>query len=238
MGTVVSNADAKALSTSIGDFLFKDRNADGIIDDQDMTFLGTALPVFTLGWNNQITVRNLKFSVFCYAPIGGKVFNFTRRKIDEPSAISGSYNNKSTQVVNYARWAYADGNPGNLDVWNVYVAEGAHPLQSRIDENNGNYNSRVSDRYVEDGTFLRLKTVSATWSVPKRVTKKWRLNTLNLTLSVQNVYTLTRYSGYDPEVGANNGQYSFNGSGMLLYGVDTGRIPSPRTITFTLDTSF
>jgi TonB-linked SusC/RagA family outer membrane protein len=238
VGTVVSNSDASALSTSIGDFLFRDRNGDGIIDDSDMTFLGTALPLFTLGWNNQLTVHQFKFSLFCYAPIGGKVFNFTRRKIDEPSAISGSYNNKSSRVVNYARWAYLDGNSGNRDVWNVVVADGANPLESRVDDNNGNYNSRVSDRYVEDGTFLRIKTLSCTYSVPKRYTKKWHLSTLNLTLSLQNLYTLTRYSGYDPEVGSNNGQYSFNGSGMLLYGVDTGRIPSPRTVTFTLDTSF
>ncbi len=238
VGTVVSNADATALYTSVGDFLFKDLNGDGIIDSNDMTFLGTALPTFTLGWNNAFTMGNWKVTLFCYASVGGKVFNFARRRTDEPSAINGSYNNKSTRVINYAHLGYLDGNANNKDVWNVYVEEGADPLESRIDYNNGNYNSRVSDRYVENGDYLRIKTLSLTYSVPKRKIKKWNMQSLNLTLSLQNLYTFTGYSGYDPEVGSNNGQYSFSSSGMLLYGVDTGRIPTPRMATFTLDTTF
>lgn len=238
VGTVVSNADASALYTSVGDFLFKDLNNDGVIDSNDMTFLGSALPKFTLGWNNSFTIRNLKISLFCYAAVGGKVFNYTRRRTDEPSAISGSYNNKSKSVVNYAHLGYTDGNPDNKNVWNVYVLPGADTLQSRIDYNNGNYNSRVSDRYVENGDYLRIKTLSFTYSMPKRMVKRWKMQALNFTLSLQNLYTITGYSGYDPEVGSNNGQYSFNSSGMMLYGVDTGRIPTPRSALFTIDTTF
>jgi hypothetical protein len=118
------------------------------------------------------------------------------------------------------------------------VLPGADPLQSRIDYNNGNYNSRVSDRYVENGDYLRIKTLSFTYSMPKRMVKRWKMQALNFTLSLQNLYTITGYSGYDPEVGSNNGQYSFNSSGMMLYGVDTGRIPTPRSALFTIDTTF
>lgn len=238
VGTVVSNSSAKNLSTTIGDFLFKDLNGDGIIDARDMTFLGSPLPKFTLGWNNQITYRDFKLTLFFYASIGNRVFNWTRRRLDEPSVIGGSSSNKSLRAVDYAKWAYVDGNSGNTNVYNVYVADGADDLMPRIDNNNGNYNSRVSDRYVEDGSFLRIKNIALTYSVPKKIYTRMKLSSLRMTFNVQNVYTFTKYSGYDPEIGTQNGQYSFQGSGMLLYGVDTGRVPAPRSYSFSIEASF
>lgn len=238
IGTVVSNASAKDLTTSVGDFLFKDLNGDGIIDSQDMTFLGSPLPKFTLGWNNQISYRDFKLTVFFYASVGNKVFNWVRRRLDEPSVIGGSSSNKSLRAVDYAKWAYVDGNSGNNNVYNIYVADGADDLMPRIDNNNGNYNSRVSDRYVEDGSFLRVKNIALTYSVPKKIYQKMKLSSLRFTVNIQNVYTFTKYSGYDPEIGTQNGQYSFQGSGMLLYGVDTGRVPAPRAYSFSIEASF
>lgn len=238
VGTVVSNASASALKTSIGDLLFKDLNGDGIIDSNDRDFLGSGLPKYTFGWNNTFTYKRWTLSIFMYGSVGNKVFNWQRRQMDEPSLLSGSVTNKFTRVSNYAKWAYRDGNSGNQNVWNVYVVEGADPSETRIDNNHGNYNSRVSDRYVEDADYLRIKNIVLSYSFPRSICKKLMLQSLKLSGNVQNVYTFTGYTGYDPEVGSQNGQYSMSGQGMLMYGVDTGKVPTPRSFVFTLDATF
>lgn len=238
VGTVVSNASASALKTSVGDLLFKDLNGDGIINSEDRDYLGSGLPKYTFGWNNTFTYKRWSLSVFMYGSVGNKVFNWQRRQMDEPSLLSGSVTNKFTRVSNYAKWAYHDGNPGNQDVWNVYVVEGADPSETRIDNNHGNYNSRVSDRYVEDADYLRIKNIVLSYSFPRSICKKLMLQSLKLSGNVQNLYTFTGYTGYDPEVGSQNGQYSMSGQGMLMYGVDTGRVPAPRSFIFTLEATF
>lgn len=238
VGTVVSNASASALKTSIGDLLFKDLNGDGIINSEDRDYLGSGLPKYTFGWNNTFTYKRWSLSVFMYGSVGNKVFNWQRRQMDEPSLLSGSVTNKFTRVSNYAKWAYRDGNPGNQDVWNVYVVPGADPSETRIDNNHGNYNSRVSDRYVEDADYLRIKNIVLSYSFPRSICKKLMLQSLKLSGNVQNLYTFTGYTGYDPEVGSQNGQYSMSGQGMLMYGVDTGRVPTPRSFIFTLEATF
>lgn len=238
VGTVVSNASASALKTSVGDLLFKDLNGDGIINSEDRDYLGSGLPKYTFGWNNTFTYKRWSLSVFMYGSVGNKVFNWQRRQMDEPSLLSGSVTNKFTRVSNYAKWAYRDGNPGNQDVWNVYVVPGADPSETRIDNNHGNYNSRVSDRYVEDADYLRIKNIVLSYSFPRSICKKLMLQSLKLSGNVQNLYTFTGYTGYDPEVGSQNGQYSMSGQGMLMYGVDTGRVPAPRSFIFTFEATF
>ena len=239
IGTVVSNASAKNLLTSVGDLLFKDLNGDGVIDDGDKTFLGNGLPKYTFGWNNTFNYRQFGLTVFMYGSVGNKVFNWTRRRMDDPSLTPGGAAwNKYVRTGNYAKWAYYDGNSGNQDIWNIYVAEGAEPSIPRIDNLHSNYNSRVSDRYVEDASYLRIKNVTLTYNVPKKLIKKYYLSDLRLSCNVQNVWTLTGYTGYDPEVGSQNGQYSMTGQGMLMYGVDTGRVPAPRSVIFGIEANF
>ena len=239
IGTVVSNASANSLLTSIGDLLFMDLNGDGIIDDNDKTYLGNGLPKYTFGWNNTITWKQFALSIFMYGSVGNKVFNWTRRRMDEPSLTTGGAAwNKYTRTANYAKWAYYDGNSGNKDVWNVYIAPGAEPSITRIDNLHSNYNSRVSDRYVEDASYLRIKNITLTYNVPKKFIKKYYLSDLRFSVNIQNVATLTGYTGYDPEVGSQNGQYSMSGQGMLMYGVDTGRVPAPRSVIFGIEATF
>ena len=239
VGTVVSNSSAKGLLTSIGDLLYRDLNGDGIIDDSDKTFLGNGLPAYTFGWNNTFTYKQFALSVFLYGSVGNKVFNWTRRRMDDPSLTPGGAAwNKYVRTGNYAKWAYYDGNSGNQDVWNVYVAEGAEPSIPRIDNLHSNYNSRVSDRYVEDASYLRIKNITLTYTLPKKWVKKFYLSDLRLSANIQNVATITPYTGYDPEVGSQNGQYSMTGQGMLMYGVDTGRVPAPRSVIFGVEATF
>lgn len=238
IGTIVSNANASALKTTVGDFLYKDNNGDGVINEEDMAFLGNGLPTYTFGWNNTFSYKRWALSVFMYGSVGNKVFNWTRRRMDEPSLIGGAASNKYPRAGAYAQWAYYDGNSGNQNVWNVYVASGADDSMSRIDNTHNNFNSRVSDRYVEDASYLRIKNIVLSYSFNPKKLKKYYLQGLKLSANIQNVYTFTGYTGYDPEVGSQNGQYSMSGQGMLMYGVDTGKVPSPRSFIFTLDATF
>ena len=238
VGTVVSNASASDLKTSIGDLLFKDLNGDGIINDDDKDFLGNGLPKYTFGWNNTFTYKQFGLTLFLYGSVGSKVFHWMRRYMDEPSKVNSKATNKFLHTNDFAEWAYYDGNSGNQDVWNVYVAPGAHDAETRIDNLHSNYNSRVSDRYVEDASYLRLKNVVLTYTFPKKLIKRFYLENLRLSANVQNIYTLTGYTGYDPEVGSQNGQYSMSGQSMLMYGVDTGRVPAPRSFIFGIEATF
>ena len=92
-------------------------------------------------------------------------------------------------------------------------------------------NLRVSDRYVEDGSYLRIQNVTLGYSIPTDVISKYNLSKLRIYASGQNLFTITDYTGYDPEVGAFN-------QDVLLTGVDNGRYPTPRTITLGLNVEF
>ena len=238
VGTVVSNNSATDLKTSIGDLLFMDLNGDGIINDDDKDFLGNGLPKYTFGWNNTFTYKQFGLSIFIYGSVGKKVFHWMRRYMDEPSKVNSKATNKFLQANDYAKWAYYDGNSGNQNVWNVYVAPGANNAETRIDNLHSNYNSRISDRYVEDASYLRLKNITLTYTFPKNLIKRFYLENLRLSANVQNLYTFTGYTGYDPEVGSQNGQYSMSGQSMLMYGVDTGRVPAPRSFIFGIEATF
>ena len=91
----------------------------------------------------------------------------------------------------------------------------------------------MSDRYIEDGSYIRLKNISLGYTFPKSLLKKLKIDNLRTYINIQNLYTLTKYTGYDPEVGAN----TRDGSG-LTFGVDNGRYPSPMTCTFGLNITF
>lgn len=236
VGSVVSNT--ASLSTTVGDLLYVDTNNDGIIDENDRTFIGSPLPDFTAGWNNTFSYKRFSLSVFLYASVGGEVVNWSRRMMDEPSTLDGAMSNKYKRVSNYARIAYYNDNENRNNVWNNYVAPGADPTMTRIDKGRSNMNYRMSDRYVEDGSFLRVKNISLSYSFPKKMIKKYYMQQLKAMVNIQNPFTFTKYSGYDPEVGTQNGQYSMSGQGMLLYGVDTGKVPTPKSYVFTLDASF
>lgn len=236
VGEVVKNTDA--LKTSVGDLLYRDNNGDGIIDEADRAFLGSPLPRVTLGFNNTFSYKGLSLSIFLYSALGGKVFNWSRRMMDEPSPLNSAMTNKYKRVNNYAHIAFYDGDNTNSNIWNQYVAPGADPSETRIDRNKGNRNFRVSDRYIEDASYLRIKNITLSYSFPQKLIQKAKMQKCALSVNIQNVWTFSRYTGYDPEVGSQNGQYSFSGQGMLLYGVDTGKIPTPRTYIATVEITF
>lgn len=234
-GTVINNNDANlSAKTYIGDLLFEDYNQDGIITDEDRTFIGNPLPDFTFGFNNTFKYKNLDLSVFLYGSVGNQALNWIRRRIDNPR----SSGNLRRSTANYARLGYADGDASNKDIWNVYVLPGAESDQVRLGASDPNDNSTLSSRFVEDASYLRIQNISLGYTLPKKWTSKIRMDKVRVYTTLQNVFTFTKYTGYDPEVGSTQGQYGYSGQSMLMYGVDTGRIPAPRVYTFGIDLTF
>ena len=163
---------------------------------------------------------------------GGKVR--PAREADTPNSTG----NKRNSTANYCKLGYRDGDSENKDIWNVYVLPGAEDSQVRIAKGDPNTNNTVSSRFVEDASYLRIQNISVGYTFPKEWVKKLKFEKFRLYANLQNVYTFTKYLGYDPEIGSTQGQYSYSGQDMLMYGVDTGRIPAPRIYTIGFDLTF
>ncbi len=127
---------------------------------------------------------------------------------------------------------YATGSYWYNDVTNVRVAnpETNIPRATLADPND---NDVISDRYIEDGSYIRLKNIALGYTLPKKVISKWGVTNLRVYMNIQNLLTITGYSGYDPEIGASTAD--ING---YSYGVDNGRYPSPITYSLGLTLSF
>ena len=103
----------------------------------------------------------------------------------------------------------------------------------RAIQNDPNSNHRLSDRYIEDGSYLRVKNIALGYNFPKKTLTKLHLQSLRVYANIQNLYTITNYTGLDPEIGASTASASGN-----VYGLDNGRYPSPQFYTFGLNLSF
>lgn len=179
-------------STAPGDIKFKDINGDGFINDQDRTNIGNSNPTFTYGLTNTMSYKNFELTVFIQGSDGNKVLNFTRW-YTEGGVSNGNYSNA---VI--GRW----------------TAPGTSNSMPRLALNDPNGNNRVSDRFVEDASYLRIKNLRLAYTIPTRWADYLKLKRTQLYVSSQNLVTITNYSGFDPEVGG---------------GVDYGFYPQART---------
>jgi TonB-linked SusC/RagA family outer membrane protein len=179
-------------STAPGDIRFKDLNGDGIINDQDRTNIGNSNPTFTYGLTNTFTYKNFELILFIQGSSGNKVLNFTRW-YTEGGVSNGNYSN---------------------DVIGRWTAPGTSNKMPRLALNDPNGNNRVSDRFVEDASYLRIKNLRIAYNLPTRWTEYLKIKRTQLYASCQNLLTITNYSGFDPEVGN---------------GVDYGFYPQART---------
>lgn len=151
--------------------------------------------------------------------------------------MNSAWENQLQSVTDRARLEPIDANkiyPSGQywydDVTNVKVAnpDAVLPRASIQDPND---NDRISDRYIEDGSYVRLKNITLGYTFPGKMVKKWGLNNLRVYANIQNLLTLTGYSGYDPEIGAST-------QSANVYGLDYGRYPSPTVYSFGLNVSF
>lgn len=184
----------------LGDIRYKDLNHDGKIDNQDVTFIGNPNPKFTYGLTNTFQYKQFDFSVFLQGVYGDKIFNWTRKYTE---ALNSVYVNQLTTVMG----RYTPSNPsGTMPRYNQWT----------------NNNTRNSDRYVESGSYLRIQNVSLGYNLPAKWAQRVKMASARLYVTVQNLYTFTNYSGYDPEIGAYN-------QSVLSQNVDNGHYPTPRT---------
>ena len=186
-----------------GDIRFVDVNGDNVINADDRTKIGDPFADYTIGWNFALNVHNFDLSVFSYASVGNDIFRGYERNLN--------YTNKFASVLN--RWKGAG-------------SSNTEPRYSFVDSNN---NTRVSDRYVEDGSFLKIKNIQLGYDMP--LSEASPFSSVRIYALAKNPFTFTDYTGYDPEI-------SNGGSPVLDTGVDRGTYPSPRIISLGLNLKF
>ena len=221
----------------VGDIKYKDVDENGIIDERDRTDIGSPLPKFTFGWTNTFRYKNLDLSIFLNGSYGNKVMNYNSLTLTH---MNSTWTNQLQSVVfKRARLepidptiVYADGSKWFDHIDNVRVKNPGTKIP-HTSINDPNDNDRISDRYVEDGSFLRIKNITLGYTFPKALLNKAKIENLRVYVNIQNLYTFTKYTGYDPEVGA-----STQDSTGLTYGLDNGRYPSPAMYSFGLNITF
>ncbi len=209
----VSKHATQTAATAPGDLKFKDVNGDGKIDINDRVFLGSFIPKITYAFNLGASYKNFDASVFFQGVQGNKVYNATR-VITEGMV---RFFNAGTQVLN--AWT-----PTNTNT-NIPRAISSDP----------NQNARPSTRFLEDGSFLRLKNVSIGYTVPGssiRTSTGGAVKSLRIYVSAQNILTFTKYTGYDPEVGNRTPNSS------LTSGIDFAVYPQPKGFQVGLQAGF
>jgi len=224
-----------------GDLKFEDVNKDGVINENDRTNIGSPLPKFTFGWTNSFSYKNFDLSVFINGSYGNKVLNYNMMGQGYNGLVhmNSVWTNQHNSISERAKLTavdpavtYSDGSTWLDDVNNVKVSN-SDTMTPRPTLSDPNDNDRLSTRYIEDGSYIRIKNITLGYTFPKTVLEKARIDNLRLYMNIQNLYTFTKYSGYDPEVGA-----STQDSTGLTFGVDNGRYPSPMTCSFGVNITF
>lgn len=167
--------------TSAGDIRFKDINNDGKIDDADRTFIGNPNPRYIFAMNNTFAYKGIDLSIFLQGVQGNDIFN-ANRIFQEGMSVA---QNQVTSV---------------LDRWSPTFTTGKLP---RAIFNDPNKNTRVSNRFIEDGSYFRIKNVTLGYNLPKGLIQRVKIQTARVYVSAQNLFTFTKYTGFDPEVSAN-----------------------------------
>ena len=212
--------------TWLGDYRFEDINGDGVINNDDQTFIGNPEPKFTFGFGNTLSYKGIDLSFQFSGSVGNKVLNYNRRQLE----VTGSTSNLLTSVLDYARVEKIDPD-GPDDYRNYHVTNPGTSMPRLYTESYSNLNNRVSDAFIEDGSYLRLQNVSLSWTLPRNWVSKIYLSNVKIYCNIQNLFTISKYDGYDPEVGSLWGD-------ALKNGIDYDRYPSPRIYTFGLNVSF
>jgi TonB-linked SusC/RagA family outer membrane protein len=214
--TLYQNA-AKPGDIRFKDISGKDGNPDGKIDNYDKTVIGSYLPKFQYGFNIALEYNGFDFTAFLQGSYGNDIFNANKITMEGMSRLF----NAGANVLN--AWT-----PTNTNT-NIPRAVSGDP----------NKNARVSDRWIEDGSFLRLKNVTIGYTVPTnwlRSVSKNNISKLRLYVSSQNLLTFTKYSGYDPEIGKRAG--FGDAVTPLMNGIDYGQYPQARNFVCGIQVGF
>ncbi|PKB17267.1 TonB-dependent receptor [Flavobacterium sp. 5] len=185
-----------------GDFRWIDTDGNGSITDDDRQFLGSNIPKYTFGFTLNLDYKNFDFMAFAQGAAGNKIFQGLRRL---------DIGNSNYQTVAMSRW----------------TGEGTSNDYPRLttDDDNGNF-GKMSDFYLEDGDYLRLKIVQFGYSLPTNVVSQIGASRVRFYITGENLFTITKYTGYDPEIGGG------------VFGIDKGVYPQARTFMFGANLQF
>lgn len=213
----------------VGDVKYRDINGDGKITADDMTFIGNPWPKLFGGFTNKFSYKGIELSVLITGSYGNDVYNYLHLQNSNPNNINLGQNMFS-DAIDFARVATDEnGSPYLLN-------PGTKVARVATSSANGNYN-RLTNKYLEDGSYLRVKNISINYSLPQSLVNKAKyVNAARVGVSVQNVFTLTKYSGYDPEIGSYVGPNAQVGGGFV--GVDYGRYPLTPVYSFNVGIDF
>jgi len=192
-------------NTAPGDIRFRDLNGDGVINADDQTYIGNAIPDFTYGITADLEWKGFDLGFFLLGTQGNEIYNATVR-------YDFTYVNRPVSVLN--RW----------------TGPGTSNSEPRVNLNDPNQNARVSDRFVENGSYLRLKNIQLGYSLPAAWLRSIPFQKFRVYVSAQNLFTFTKYTGMDPEIGAYNG--------ALEAGIDRGFYPQARVFLGGVNVTF
>jgi hypothetical protein len=195
------NKAPKQLGARPGDIRFVDVDGDNEITAADKTQIGNPFPKFTMGWNLTLTYKNFDFNVFAFASYGNDIFRAYER--------NANYTNKFRNILD--RWT----GPGSTN-------DARNPRYSFTDDNN---NARASDRYIEDGSFIKLKNIQLGYTFNQSFFNRAGFKGIRIYGQVKNAYTFTKYSGFDPEIAG----------GIMDTGIDRGAYPQARNWALGID---
>lgn len=186
----------------IGDLRRVDINNDGIIDGNDRTYLGSPIPKFIFGFNVELEYKNFDFSFSIQGQTGNKIFN--RKEMERPNEY------------NFEKHV--------LDAWTGPGTSDSEPKASF-----GGYNYIPSDRFIQDGSFLRLRSMVLGYTLPTSVSQRMNMQQLRIYFKGNNLYTLTRFTGYTPEIASHD---------VLSNGIDGGIYPVTSIYSFGINLTF
>ncbi|MHA4809429.1 SusC/RagA family TonB-linked outer membrane protein [Flavitalea flava] len=197
-----------------GDVKYKDQNHDGVIDQNDRVFVGSPIPKFTYGFTGNLTYKNVDLSLFFQGVQGNKIYNQINTDIE---GFYRSFN--ITERIATQSWH----------------GEGTGNVFPRLSWSSAQNNKQPSTRFLEDGSYLRLKNLQIGYTVGGGVLSHLKMSSARFFISVQNVFTVTKYTGLDPEMGVSANS---TGDGVRAVGIDWGTYPSSRTMTIGANLNF
>lgn len=211
---------------TVGSWRYKDLNGDKQIDDKDRTFLGSPHPDFQMGLNLGLNYKNFDFTAFLFWNQGNEIYNYTKYYTDMTVFIGGV----STRVLN---------NSWRPDNQNAKLPALGLPATATTNSSNGYTDfirSTSNSYYVEDGSYLRAKTVQLGYTLPKNLVDRVRLSNAKIYVQAQNLFTITNYTGSDPDIS----QISRDPGGArdFYLGVDLGGFPNPKQYIIGLSVTF
>jgi TonB-dependent starch-binding outer membrane protein SusC len=200
-----------------GDVKFKDQNGDGTINENDRTFLGSAIPKYTFGATANFEYRHFDLSVFFQGQYGNKIYSQVNMDIE---GFYRAFN--VTQRVYDQRWH----------------GEGTSNSMPRVSFKGASNNKYPSSRFLEDGSYVRLKNLQIGYTIPEKLISRYRIKSLRLYVTGQNLWTLTNYTGLDPEMHISDNVKRDEYGGDVGAGIDWGTYPSARSYIIGLNLNF